>query len=355
MNRVSKMRAQLRAANVDAFLLCSAESRQYASGYQLSEGVAILADAGCRYFTDSRYIEAAEQNITGFGVQQIDREHTLASLLADAIRSFGVKTLGYEDGVLTASQLQKFKEQLPAELVPAQAAISAPRKSKEPCEIELLKKAQEITDRAFADLLNVIQAGMTEKELQAELIYRLYKFGGEGLSFDPIVVSGANTSMPHGVAGDKPLAFGEFVTMDFGCKFGGYCSDMTRTVALGFISDEMHKVYDTVLSAQEAGIAAAKAGVCGKEVDGAARRIIEDAGYGAYFGHAFGHSLGLEIHESPNCSPASEDPMPLGAVCSAEPGIYLPGKFGVRIEDVIVFRDGGCEDITRSPKKLLIV
>lgn len=355
MNRVSKMRAQLKVANVDAFLLFSAESRQYASGCQLAEGVAILAEAGCRYFTDSRYIEAAEQNITGFGVQQIDREHSLSSLLADAIRSFGVKTLGYEEGVLTALQLQKFKEQLPVELVPAQAAISAPRKSKEPCEIELLRKAQEITDRAFADLLNVIQAGMTEKELQAELIYRLYKFGGEGLSFDPIVVSGANTSMPHGVAGDKPLAFGEFVTMDFGCKFGGYCSDMTRTVALGFINDEMHRVYDTVLSAQEAGIAAAKAGVTGKEVDGVARRIIEDAGYGAYFGHAFGHSLGLEIHESPNCSPASEDPMPLGAVCSAEPGIYLPGKFGVRIEDVIVFRDGGCEDITRSPKKLLIV
>ena len=355
MNRVSKMRAQLKKANVDAFLLYSPENRQYASGYQLAEGVAILAEDGCRYFTDSRYIEAAEQNITGFGVQQIDREHSLSLLLSDAIRSFGIKTIGYEDGVLTASQLQRFRDQLPAELVPAQEAISAPRKSKEPCEIEMLKKAQEITDRAFADLLNVIHAGMTEKELQAELIYRLYKFGGEGLSFDPIVVSGANTSMPHGVAGDKPLAFGEFVTMDFGCKFGGYCSDMTRTLALGFISDEMHEVYDTVLSAQEAGIASASAGVAGKAVDSAARRIIENAGYGAYFGHAFGHSLGLEIHESPNCSPVNEEAIPCGAVCSAEPGIYLPGKFGVRIEDVIVFHDGGCEDITRSPKKLLIL
>ena len=196
---------------------------------------------------------------------------------------------------------------------------------------------------------------MTEKELCAELIYCLYKNGGEGLSFDPIVVSGPNTSMPHGVPGDRKLRKGDFITMDFGVLYQGYCSDMTRTVALGYATDEMKKVYNTVLQAQLAGLAASRAGVSGKEVDTAARNVIKAAGYGEYFGHSYGHSLGLEIHEAPNCNQRNTEPMPLHAVCSAEPGIYLPGKFGVRIEDVAIFEENGCRDITHSPKDLLIL
>ena len=216
-------------------------------------------------------------------------------------------------------------------------------------------KAQEITDRAFTEVCARIHEGMTEKELAAELIYCLYKNGGEGLSFDPIVVSGPNTSMPHGVPGDRKLRKGDFITMDFGVLYQGYCSDMTRTVALGFATDEMKKVYDTVLKAQLAGIAVSKAGVSGKSVDKAARDVITEAGYGEYFGHSYGHSLGLEIHENPNCNLRNEAPMPLHAVVSAEPGIYLPDKFGVRIEDVVIFEEDGCRDITKSPKELLIV
>jgi Xaa-Pro aminopeptidase len=143
--------------------------------------------------------------------------------------------------------------------------------------------------------------------------------------------------------------------MDFGCLLDGYCSDMTRTVALGSVTDEMRHVYDTVLAAQLAGIAASRAGIPGKEIDGAARKVIADAGYGAYFGHGYGHSLGLEIHEAPNCNPSGDRPMPVGAVCSAEPGIYLPGKFGVRIEDVVIFEENGCRVITQSPKELIIL
>ena len=179
--------------------------------------------------------------------------------------------------------------------------------------------------------------------------------GAENMSFDPIVVSGPNRSMPHGVPGDKEIQSGEFVTMDFGCIYHGYCSDMTRTVAVGSVTEEMRTVYETVLTAQKAGIAAAKAGATGREVDGAARDVIEAAGYGAYFGHSFGHSLGVEIHESPNASPMNEKPLPAGAVISAEPGIYLPGKLGVRIEDVIVLTESGCENITRAPKELLVL
>jgi Xaa-Pro aminopeptidase len=196
---------------------------------------------------------------------------------------------------------------------------------------------------------------MTEKELTAELIYCLLKNGGEGLSFEPIVVSGPNTSLPHGVPGERKLQEGDFITMDFGVLYQGYCSDMTRTVALGYATEEMKKVYDTVLAAQLAGIAATRAGVTGKSIDAAARQVICDAGYGAFFGHGYGHSLGLEIHESPNCNPAEERIMEENMVCSAEPGIYLPGKFGVRIEDVVVFTASGCEILTASPKNLIII
>ena len=183
----------------------------------------------------------------------------------------------------------------------------------------------------------------------------MYKNGATGLAFDPIVVSGPNTSLPHGVAGERVIRAGDFITMDFGASYMGYCSDMTRTVAVGFVTEEMKKIYNIVLEAQLAGIAASKAGVPGQDIDGAARRIISDAGYGPYFGHGYGHSLGLEIHENPSPNARNEAAMPVNSVASAEPGIYLPGKFGVRIEDVVVYREDGCEILTHSPKNLIIV
>jgi Xaa-Pro aminopeptidase len=218
-----------------------------------------------------------------------------------------------------------------------------------------MRKAQSITDKAFAEIITRLKAGMTEKELQAELIYCLYKNGADGLAFSPIVVSGPNTSLPHGVASDRVIREGDFVTMDFGAQYQGYCSDMTRTVAIGYASEEMKEVYNTVLKAQLAGIAATKAGIPGGEVDGAARAVIEEAGYGKYFGHGYGHSVGLEIHEAPNCGFASQQIMVENCVASAEPGIYLPGKFGVRIEDVLIYKEGGYENITASPKNLIII
>ena len=183
----------------------------------------------------------------------------------------------------------------------------------------------------------------------------MLKNGGEGLSFEPIVVSGPNTSLPHGVPGDRRLREGDFITMDFGAVYQGYCSDITRTVALGYASDEMRRVYDTVLKAQLAGIAATKAGVTGKEIDAAARDVIAEAGYGAYFGHGYGHCIGMECHEMPACSPGGQRSMEVNMVSSAEPGIYLPGKFGVRIEDLVVIQADGCENLTQSPKNLIII
>ena len=340
---------------VDGLLLTSRFSRHYGAEFDIAEGVAIVTKAGCRYFTDSRYIESAEKGIQGFEVMEINREHSYIDRLNAAIADFGVTVLGYEEDYLTVGEFRNYEEKLRVTLVPMNAKISSFRAVKEEYELERMGKAQEITDKAFSEVLSRIHAGMTEKELAAELVYCLLKNGGEGLSFEPIVVSGPNTSLPHGVPGERRLKEGDFITMDFGVLYQGYCSDMTRTVALGHATPEMRKVYDTVLKAQLAGIAATKAGVTGKEIDAAARQVIADAGYGAYFGHGYGHCIGMECHEMPSCSPGGLREMEVNMVSSAEPGIYLPGKFGVRIEDLVIIKADGCENITRSPKNLMII
>lgn len=340
---------------VDGLLLTSRYSRFYGAEFDIAEGVAVVSHAGCRYFTDSRYIESAQNNIAGMQVIETNRENPYKKLINQAIDDFGITKLGYEEGYLTAAELFAYEKDLQAQLVPMGKKIDSFRAVKEDWELAIMRKAQQITDQAFSEILTKIHTGMTEKELQAELIYCLYKNGGEGLSFDPIVVSGPNTSLPHGVAGDRVIQGGDFVTMDFGVLYQGYCSDMTRTVAIGYATEEMKKVYYTVLAAQKAGIGATKAGVKGKDIDGVARQVIVDAGYGEFFGHGYGHSLGMEVHELPSCGPAGETVMEKNMICSAEPGIYLPGKFGVRIEDVVIFTEDGCEDITHSPKDLIIV
>ena len=345
----------LLCGEVDGLLLTSRYSRHYCAEFDIAEGVAIVTKSGCRYFTDSRYIESAQNGIQGFEVLEMNRANNYIKLLNGAIADFGVTKLGFEENYLTVAEYNYYEKNLDAALVPYTKQINGFRGVKEEWELELMRKAQEITDKAFSEVITRIKAGMTELELQAELIYCLYKNGGQGLSFDPIVVSGPNTSLPHGVAGERVIREGDFITMDFGVLYHGYCSDMTRTVALGYATEEMEKVYNTVLEAQKAGIAASKAGVQGKDIDGAARKVITDAGYGPYFGHGYGHSLGLEVHESPSPNGANDQGMPVNAVASAEPGIYLPGKFGVRIEDVVIFKEDGVEDITHSPKNLIIV
>ena len=354
MNNIDKYLSLLND-EVNGLLLTSQYSRHYGAEYDISEGVAIVTKAGCRYFTDSRYIEAAQNGIKGFEVLEVNRENPYSKRLNDAIADFGVTTLGYEESYLTVGELMTYEEKLNAKLVPFNEKIYAFRAVKEQWELDRLKKAQEITDIAFSQVLERIQPGMTEKQLQAELIYCLLKNGSDGLSFDPIVVSGPNTSLPHGVAGDRVIREGDFITMDFGAMYQGYHADMTRTVAVAYATDEMRKVYETVLAAQLAGLAASKSGVTGGDIDGAARKVITDAGYGEYFGHGYGHGVGLEVHEMPGCGPTGKMVMEPNMIASAEPGIYLPGKFGVRIEDVVIFTPDGHENITKSPKNLIIV
>ena len=354
MTNLEKYRSIL-DEKVDGLLLTSRYSRHYGEEFDIAEGIAVVSQKGCRYFTDSRYIESAAKNIKNFQVVMTDRSRNYALLINQAIDEFGIHALGFEEEYITAGELARFQNDLKAELVPYNEKIYAFRAVKEEWELDRLRQAQRIADAALLETLPRLKVGMTELEAQAELIYCMYKNGAQGLSFDPIVVSGPNTSLPHGVAGNRVIQEGDFLTMDFGVLYQGYCSDTTRTVAFGYATEEMRKVYNVVLKAQREAIAATKAGVTGKMIDGIARQVITDAGYGDYFGHSYGHGVGLEIHEAPNMNMRNDQILPAGAVCSAEPGIYLPGKFGVRIEDVTILTADGCENLTKLPKELLVL
>ncbi len=356
MNNIKRIQAALIENDLDAILVTDEKNQRYACGFPFTDGAVIVSREKAWLITDSRYIEAAAAAAADCcEVQMYDRDHSLLSLIKSALREVNVETLGAENEKLNYSQFVGYERALGMCLVPAQNIFSSLRAAKNDEEIAYMIRAQRIRETAQKETDPLIKPGMTEREVAAELVYRMLKNGSEGNSFDPIVVTGSKTSLPHGVPGDKVIKAGDFVTMDFGSLKGGYCSDMTRTVAVGSAGEEMRNIYATVLEAQLAGIAAAKAGVTGRAIDGAAREVIENAGYGKYFGHGFGHSLGLDIHENPSANPRGETPMPVGAVVSAEPGIYLPGKFGVRIEDVMVIREGGCEVITKAPKELVIL
>jgi len=357
MNHFKKIAGVLEAHGLDAVLLTCEANRFYASGFHSSgtDGVAIVTRNHNYYFTDSRYTEAAARHIRDAEIRETDREHPYSALINEVIEKEHITRMGYEDEYMTAADFRRFSEKLHCELVPATELLWTLRAVKDQAELECMIQAQRIAEKALADILGEIRPGVTEKEIAALLLYKMLHYGAEDKSFDPIVVSGANGSLPHGVPSEKPIQAGEFVTMDFGCIYHGYCSDMTRTIALGYVSEKMDKVYHTVLEAQLAGIAATKAGVAGREMDTAARNVINAAGFEGLFGHSYGHSLGLLIHEGPYANTRNDKPMPAGAVVSAEPGIYIPDEFGVRIEDVTVITETGCEILTKSPKNLIIL
>ena len=350
MNHLNNIAAKLPEYGLDAMLITSEAGERYAVGFH-GEGLLLVTRDGAHYTTDGRYIEAAREQVAGARVSLVEAgSGHLAHLEAK-----GLHNVGFESGAMTVDAHRRYAQELPCILTPAQALLDGLRASKDEEELALMRRAQEITDEAFKAVLNFIRPGLTEREIAARLVYEMMSRGGEKVSFDPIVAAGPNGSRPHAVPGDLMVDTGMFITMDFGCKVEGYCSDMTRTVALGQPTQEMEEVYAAVLAAQKAGINAARAGVPGSEVDEAGRRVLREAGYGEFFSHSFGHSLGLDIHEAPNAAPGETRTLPAGAVISAEPGVYLPGRFGVRIEDVLILKEGGCEDITRSPKDLIVL
>lgn len=339
---------------LDGALVCSHVGRAYLTGLHSSAGTLLVLREAVYLIIDFRYIEKARLAVKGC---EVILEEKLSEQLNKLLEQHQVCRLGIESYYLTVERYRAFQEKLSAEIVMGNEVsriLQKMRMRKSPEEVRKIKEAQKITDETFSHILNYIRPGMTEREVARELRDFADRQGSQGPSFDYIVVSGKNSSMPHGVPTEKSIALGDFVTMDFGCIIEGYCSDMTRTIAVGSCTDEMRQVYETVLAAQNAAFASIRPGVSCKEADAAARNIIEK-NYKGCFGHGTGHSVGLEIHEPPACNTRDTTLLEPGIIMTVEPGIYLEGRFGVRIEDMVLVTETGCENLTGSPKELFIL
>ena len=357
MNRIEKLSKAL-PEGADAALITSDVNRRYFTGLGSSAGTLLAFRDAAYFIIDFRYIEVAKATVTGARVMLQEK---LTEQLDTLLKKHGAQTVAIETDYLTVGTLEQYRQKLSGyEFLTDSTlndAILSMRSVKEPQEVECIQKAQAITDAAFLEILDFIKPGKTEKEIAAYLEYCMRRRGADGLAFETIAAGGPNSAKPHAVPGDRPLQTGDFFTLDYGASWGGYCSDMTRTVAVGEPTEEMRRVYQTVLDAQCLGIRTAQVGVSCRAVDEAARELIHKAGYEGCFGHSLGHSVGLEIHEMPGFSP-SIDPQTLcreGMVITVEPGVYLEGRFGVRIEDMVWFAPDGTKDLTNSPKELIIL
>lgn len=321
------------------------------------EGLVYLSVARRVIVTDFRYTEQAERQAPGFTVEMTEKDRTANQVLAELAREDGINELQAETNYLSADDYEELRGAMGEEIscVSLNKAPQLLRQVKTPAEVVAIRKACDITTEAFNAILPKIREGMTEKELQIELDYTMLRLGADDFAFDTIIASGENGSLCHAIPGSRTLKNGDMITMDFGAKVNGYCSDMTRTVALGQPSAEMRLVYDTVLRAQSMCEDALAAGKKGSEVDRLAREYIDARGYAGRFGHGLGHSVGIDIHEDPRLSPACHDVLKAGVVITVEPGIYLPGVGGVRIENTCLIRENGCTPLTTADKQLIIL
>ena len=338
----------------DAIVITDPMNMRYISGFKGGEGAVYLSGKRSVLITDSRYTEQAAAE-TSFEIIEEKTSHKRIQILAECMEADGVAEVGFEDLNLTVSAFQKMKEGLPQvqKWVPLGNETDLLRCVKTPEEIEKIARASSIADQALSQLLPQIREGMTELEGAAELEYLMKKLGAQGASFDTIFAAGKHSSMPHAVPTEYRIQNGDFITIDFGCKIDGYCSDTTRTVVFGKAGEKQKEIYNIVLQAQKTGLAAVKEGITGRMIDKAARDVIEAAGYGPYFEHSLGHAVGLLIHEEPRFSPTEVTVIRAGMVQTVEPGIYLPGEFGVRIEDTVVVTEDGYRNLVASPKELI--
>lgn len=353
MTRCEKL-AGLLPSYIDCALITSDVNRRYLSGMKSSAGYVIVLRDTSYLLIDFRYIEKAKKTVADC---EVVRFVSLKEQLGEIIKKHNVKSVAVESREMTLNAFSQIKAIFPdvsfydsdvlSDIINKMRAV----KSHE--EIEKIKKAQDIAEKSFDELLNYIKVGKSERELALFLDFEMQRRGSEGVSFDTISLSGKNTSLPHGVPSDRLICENEFLLFDFGAVFDGYHSDMTRTVCLGSPDDEMLSVYNTVLMAQLKALETVRAGITGKELDLAAREVIKSAGYGECFGHSLGHGVGLEIHESPIASPSGEAVLEENMIVTVEPGIYLPEKFGVRIEDFVQITPDGCVNITKSKKNLI--
>ncbi len=339
-----------------AVIITSPENRRYFTGFNSTDGFLVITKDEATFFTDSRYIEAAQKQITACGSVLLK---SMSEAIVPYLKEKGVESILLEAERLTVGYLNRLKKVFELFRVEASemvdALISKQRESKTESETECIKKAQKIAEEAFAHSLELIKPGVTEKELALALDFYMLSHGAEAVSFDTIVVSGKNSSMPHGVPTNKKIENGDFVTMDFGAVYNGYHSDMTRTVAVGEPTEKQKEIYSVVLKAQRAALSVLKAGIPCSEADKAARDVIEAAGYKEFFGHGTGHGVGIEIHEAPSLSPKSEAVLREGNVVTVEPGIYIPNEFGVRIEDMALITKDGFVNLTSCEKELIIL
>jgi len=349
---------KIKSQGYDAAVFFDEISQRYLTGFHSTDGIVLVSEQETALIIDSRYFEAAFLSKNNNELFDDVTPYLFSSRVLDSLNEHiekkNITSLVFDKTLLTIAQAEKLKKALPNFKIDGISDIcTVARQTKSEKEIKNIKVAQAITDAAFKHILSFIKEGQTETEVAAELEYFARKNGADGMAFETIAVSGKKSSVPHGVPSNVILTQNSFFTMDFGARYNGYCSDMTRTVVLGKSDSEMKHVYDTVLEAQKRALESIKSGVTGVQVDSAAREYIYANGYEGMFGHSTGHSLGLEIHESPRFSSAFSDKIMAGMVMTVEPGIYLPGKYGVRIEDMVVITESGYENLTVSPKQLI--
>ncbi|EIA21273.1 M24 family metallopeptidase [Listeria fleischmannii] len=353
MNQLAKIQHALADKKMEAVLVTSEYNRRYVSGFTGTSGVALILPQKAYFVTDFRYTEQASKQAVGYEI--VKHQGPIFETVEDLLVKNGVKMLSFEEAYVTVAEFKGMEETFSAELSPVQGFFEAMRQVKTEKELKEIRTACEIADAAFDHIIRFIKVGMSELEVSNELEFFMRKQGATSSSFDTIVASGVRSALPHGVASDKKIETGDFVTMDYGCYYNGYCSDMTRTISMGEPSEKLKEIYQITLDAQLKVIEALKPGMSGIEADKIARDHIASHGYGDAFGHSLGHGIGLEIHEGPNLSMKSPQKLVAGNVVTDEPGIYLAGIGGVRIEDDILITEKGNEVLIHSPKELIIL
>lgn len=349
---LKQVRQRIQEQGCQAFISSNMVSRRYLTNFTGSAGFVWIDEKNQILITDFRYTEQAQEQSPEWQIIQDSDPLTKIAALA---KEYNVSKVAFESEYVTVDQFSQWESRLGVDLIPTKDLILDYRMVKTVEEIELITKAVQITDEAFANTLPLIKPGVQEMEIALELEYQMKKLGASGLAFDAIVASGPRGALPHATPGQRKFTHGDFIVMDFGCSYQGYCSDMTRTLLIGEPSDKHLAVYNLVLKAQLAGLAGVKPGRTGQEVDQIARDIISEAGYGDNFGHSLGHGVGLEIHEEPRLSKTGEHVLKPGMVVTVEPGVYLSGWGGVRIEDLVVVTETGCRILTATPKDLHII
>jgi Xaa-Pro aminopeptidase len=353
MEKLEKLKSSFEKLNIDGLLIVSNYNRRYISNFTGSSGVVLISSDKALFITDFRYVEQASKQCEGFEIVQ--HTGTIVEEIAEQAKKLGIKKLGFEQDHVTFATYKSYEKALDGELVPVSGVVEKLRLIKTPSEIKILKEAADIADAAFKHILDFIRPGKTELEVSNELEFFMRKAGATSSSFDIIVASGLRGALPHGVASDKLIENGDFVTLDFGAYYKGFISDITRTVAVGEPSAKLKEIYNVVLEAQLKGMAGIKPGMTGKQADALTRDYITEKGYGEYFGHSTGHGIGLEVHEGPALSSKSDIVLEPGMLVTVEPGIYIPGLGGVRIEDDTQITETGNETLTHSTKELIIL